>query len=380
MTANPIEEAVAPILADETLPAWLHALVPYGVRALSVLAVFLAAWFVSWLLKRLVRTIGRARMHPDEAFEGSAWDLGGSLVQFFVLVCSVPLILTVLGLNVLPFLEQNAAALITAFAILAIGMGVSRWLAVSIRGFGARAKRGRGTDDTLFTFIASMTRYAVIALAVVFALQQVGFAPGSLIAVVGAVGLAIALALQDTLRAVAAGVMLAVFRPFRIGDWVFIAGSEGEVVDVTPFHTLIQPVDNRVVIIPNDKAWADPITNYTRLSERRLDLYFEISYEDDIDQAMEVMRGAIADLPGCRRADELWSGVHELTAYSVKLRVRPWIAREDVLNMRSACIRAVKLAFDREGITIPYPQQVEFAREYSDIAAKRLSPGEGTHS
>ena len=374
--ATLIDTFIAPLTENDALPDWLRYALPYAAHALSVLAVIFAAWFLSWLLKVLVRGIGRRRMKAEEAFDGSAWDLGGSLVQFFVLVCSVPAILTVLGFDVMPFLESNAGSILTAFAILAVGITVSRWLAVSIRGFGERAKRGRGADDTLFTFIASMLRYTVLALAAVFALQQVGFAPGSLIAVVGAIGLAIALALQDTLRAVAAGVMLALFRPFRNGDWVLIAGSEGEVIDVTPFHTTVKTIENRAVIIPNDKAWADPIINFNRLSERRLDLYFEISYEDDIDHAMEVMCKAIADLPGCRRASELWAGVHELTAYAVMLRVRPWIARNDVLNMRSACIRAVKLAFDREGITIPYPQQVEFARKYSEIAPQKPEPSD----
>lgn len=359
-------------LLPDTAPAWLQLAWPTLTTIADVLIVGLGLWILSWLVKHAIKSLGRIRMGKDETFEGSAWDLGGSLMQFFVLLLGMPLILSIMGFNVGPFLEKNAVGMLGAFLILGAGIALARWLSVSIRSFGERAKRNQNTDETLFHFAASMGRYVVIALAAIFALQMVGFQPGTLIAVVGAAGLAIALALQDTLRAVAAGVLLAVFRPFRIGDWVQIADAEGEVADITPFHTTVIPVDNRAVIIPNDKAWSEAITNYSRYAERRLNLFFDVSYEDDLERAMAVLREAIAALPRCRRKQDVWVGVHEMTASSITLRVRPWVARQEVLDFRSDCIVAAKNAFDAAGITIPLPQQVEYSRPYAEIDVRKL--------
>ena len=357
----------------DTAPAWLQLAWPTLTTIADLILAGTAIWLISELVKRLVKAIGRARMDKEEMFEGSAWDLGGSLMQFFVLMLGVPLLLSILGLNVGPFLERNAVGMMGAFLVLAAGIAVARWLSVSIRSFGDRARRNQNTDETLFHFAASLGRYVVIILSAIFALQMVGFQPGTLIAVVGAAGLAIALALQDTLRAVAAGVLLAVFRPFKIGDWVLIADAEGEVADITPFHTTLIPVDHRAVIIPNDKAWSEPITNYARYSDRRLDLYCDVSYEDDLEQAMSVLREAIAALPRCRRKEDVWVGVHAMTASSITLRARPWVARRELVDFRSDCHIAVKRAFDSVGITIPLPQQVEYSRPYSEIDVRKVA-------
>ncbi len=348
------------VLAIEGLPGWLAPTLELVWVGLKVTVTLMLAWLVSRLARRAVVALGKRRLKADEAFDGSSWDLGASLVQFLILVISAPAIIAVAGFNVLPYVEAHVFSVAVAFAILAAGIALARWTATSIRSFGARARRGQHGDETLFKFIASLARYGLVGLAGVLALQQLGFNAGSLIAIVGAVGLALALALQDTLRAVASGVMLAIFRPYRIGDWVLIAGAEGEIVDVTPFHTTLLPVDNRTVVIPNDKAWSDTITNFSRQRQRRLDLYFDVAYEDDVDQALEVMKSAVAELAGVRRRDETWCGVHELGAYSVRLRLRVWIDRASVLNMRSDCIRAVKAAFAAAGITIPYPTQLEY--------------------
>lgn len=342
-------------------PRWAAVAAEWAQNIGELLLLGLGVWLVSAILKRLVKAIGRMRLKDDESFQGSAWDLGGSLIQFFVLIVGAPLLLSAVGVDATGFLEANAPGIASAFVVLFAGIMIARWVSVSIRSFGQRANRKQKTDDTLFVFLASMLRYVIIALTLIFALTYVGFAPASLIAIVGAAGLAIALALQDTLRAVAAGFLLAIFRPFRIGDWVSIAGAEGEVVDITPFHTTLKPVDNRAVIIPNDKAWSDPITNFAAFPERRLDFYIEISREDDIAHALQVLERAIAALPKCRRKDEIWTGVHEITPYAVLLRARPWLARADFLDFRSDCYIAVKRAFEAEGITIPYPQQVEFS-------------------
>lgn len=362
---EPIQSALEDLLVGA--PAWVQQSLPFALR---LLVVAFAVWFVSWLVKSALKAIGRRRMTDEETFEGSSWDLGASLMQFFVLLVGAPLVLSVIGFNIGPFMAQNAGGILTAFVILAVGIALSRGLSRSIQGFGARAKKNQRADDTLFHFLSSMVRYVVLGLAVVFALQQVGFQTGSLIAIVGAAGLAIALALQDTLRAVAAGVLLAVFRPYRLGDWVLIADNEGEVIDITPFHTMVKTIDVRMVVIPNDKAWSDPITNFTHFSERRANLFFDIAYEDDPEHAMGVIREAISVLPRCRRPDDIWIGLHELGSSSVTLRVRPWVARADFIDFRSDCLLAVKQAFEGAGITIPFPQQVEYSRPYAAVAPK----------
>lgn len=352
-------------------PNWLAVAWPAMMSTLEAVLVGLLIWVLSACIKAIIKAVGRRRMKAEEVFDGSTWDLGGSLAQFLVLLIGSPLVLAPFGINLLPFLSENAGGILTALVILFAGLAIARWLAVSIRGFGERARSHQNTDDTLFRLGASIGRYVIIVLSIILALQAVGFNPGTLIAVVGAAGLAIALALQDTLRAVAAGVLIAVFRPFRIGDWVEIAGKEGEIMDITPFHLTLKPVDNRAVILPNDKAWSDPITNFSRFSERRLNLFFDIAYEDDPMEAMEVIRDAISVLPRCRRSSDIWTGVHEFGASSVTLRVRPWCARADVLDFKSDCLIAVKSAFDAAGITIPFPQQVEYSRPWSDVAPQK---------
>lgn len=362
------------LLTLEGLPDWLARLMPYAWAAVKIAVAVALAYAASSLVKRIIRFFGRRRAKRKAIdFEGSAGDLGASLAQFFVLVVSAPYVLGIAGIDVQPFLDNHMPGIIAAFVTLALGIAASRWVGGAIRRFGARANKARRGDDTLFSFIASATAYGILVFAAILALTQIGIQTGSLIAVVGAAGLAIALALQDTLKAVASGVMLAIFRPFRIGDWVLIAGAEGEVVDITPFHTTVKPVDNKAVIIPNDQAFTQPITNFTRFPRRRLDLYFEISYDDDIGHALEVMREAVLALPRVLAKEDYWGGVHSLEAYSVKLRARPWIATSEFLDMRSACTRAVKEAFDREGITIPYPHQVEYQIQERKPGANQVS-------
>lgn len=350
------------LLEVEGLPDWLRGALPFIWLALKLVVAAALVYLASVAVKRLVRRYGRRRIKDRDAFEGSAWDLAGSIAQFALLVASLPVFLDILGLA----LTLRVGGIVAAAVVLIAGFAVATWVSASIRSFGERASRARKADATLFNFASSIAKYALLAFAVIFALQQVGFQTTSLVAIVGAAGLAIALALQDTLKAVASGLMLAIFRPFRIGDWVSIAGAEGEVADISPFHTTLRGVDNKAVMIPNDKAWAEPVLNYSRYPRRRLDLYFDIAHEDDIGHALETMRAAIASVPRVLAKDDIWTGVHELGPYSVRLRVRPWIATPEILDRKSDCVRAVMEAFQAEGITIPYPRQTEFHGTMAD--------------
>ncbi|OYW88208.1 MAG: hypothetical protein B7Z22_02920, partial [Hyphomonas sp. 32-62-5] len=189
-----------------------------------------------------------------------------------------------------------------------------------------------------------------------------GFDTASLLAIVGAAGLAIALALQDTLKAVAAGVVIAIFRPYRIGDVVEIAGQTGTVADITPFTTVLNTLDNREIVVTNDKAWGDVIINITARSLRRLDLLFSIDYDDDPELAIRVIRGVLEADKRIRTEPPIWVNVVELASSSVDLRARAWVSTPDWWDTRCDVILRVKQAFDANGITIPYPHQVEIGK------------------
>lgn len=195
------------------------------------------------------------------------------------------------------------------------------------------------------------------------AMTQFGFAPGSLIAIVGAAGLAIALALQDTLKAVAAGFMLAAFRPFKIGDWVQIGDREGEVYEITPFNTAIKQVDNKVVLLTNDRVWGDAIVNHTKMPRRRLNLFFGVHYDTDLDRALDVLKEIANKHILVQQKTDTWVGVHELGDWAITLRLRAWVPAREFVQVRADITKSVKQTFDRVGIEIPYPHQVELVKE-----------------
>lgn len=263
-------------------------------------------------------------------------------------------------------LEQAEALGLAALRGLAILVAVwflGSWLGSRVRRFGRKVDRAHSGGETLFTFLGALVRFGAFAVGLIAALQQFGFDTASLLAIVGAAGLAIALALQDTLKAVAAGVVIAVFRPYRIGDVVQVAGETGTVSDITPFTTVLTTVDNREVVVTNDKAWGDIIINNTARSLRRLDLLFSIDYDDDIDKAIRVIENVLKADPRIRSEPPIWVKVVELATSSVDLRARAWVSSADWWDARCDTIRAVKLAFDSNGITIPYPHQVELPKK-----------------
>lgn len=343
----------------ETLPTWLAASLPTILQGLQVLGAVILVWTISVLIKSIVRRLGRRFHHGETDFDGSSWDMGAIISQLATVIMLAPLPLTLAGLDAFSFFETYASGAIAAATTIALAIVLSSWLSGSIRKFGAKANQRTGADDTLFGFIASMVKYAIFAVALVLALTQLGFDATSLVALVGAAGLAIGLALQDTLKAVAGGVMLAVFRPLHKGDWVNLSGHEGEVFEVTPFQTAIRAVDNRVITFTNDRVWSEPLVNYTREKQRRLDLYFGVSYDDDLDQALGVLMRLVNDHPSVIRKDANWAGVHALGDSSVDLRLRAWVPTSEFLQTRADLTKSVKEAFDAAGITIPYPHQVE---------------------
>jgi small conductance mechanosensitive channel len=351
------------LLSLDGLPEWARQILPFAWHAALAIGIMVLAYIVAQLVKVAIRLVGQRRLAKrHEDYDGSSWDLADSAIQAMIILAGVPFALSVFGFEITPYFATYGTGILTAITIIVVAAVLSRWIGSSIRQFGDKARRSHRADGTLFAFMASLVTYMVMGLAIVFALTQLGVQTASLIALVGAAGLAIALALQDTLKAVAGGVMLAIFRPYRIGDWVNIAGREGEVTDISPFRTTIKPVTNSAVSLPNDKVWTESISNSSRYARRRLDLYVDVSYEDDTDFAIEKTHEAINDLSRVLAKSETWVGVHAFRDSSVQLRCRAWVAMPEYVQMKSDCLRAIKKAYDQHGITIPYPHQVEIHR------------------
>jgi small-conductance mechanosensitive channel len=339
-------------------PPWALAIEPifekWGIVVLSAVVI----WIVAGLMRRLVLLIGQRAISKDKEFEGSNWDLAASVTRIFALILLSPIPLGFAGYDWEVLVEKRGPGAVGAVAILVIAVIVANGVARSLRRFGRKAHRRAGADDTLFAFAASLFKYLIFAVAIVFALTQLGFPTASLAALLGAAGLAIGLALQDTLKAVAAGIMLAIFRPFRIGDYVSAAGLDGEVIDITPFLTQVKQIDNKIVSITNDKVWSEPLINHTRQTRRRLDLYFDISYDDNMDLALGLVRDVANAHPRVLAKDETWVGVHSLASSSVQLRLRAYVATPEFVDVRAGITKGVKEAFDANGVTIPFPHQV----------------------
>jgi len=351
------------ILNLDGLPDWARQVLPFAWHVALALGVMILAYLIAQLVKVGIRMIGRRQLAKrQEEYEGSNWDLADSAIQALIILAGVPFALSVFGFEVIPYFDTYGTSILSAVAIIVLAAMLSRWVSSAIRQFGDKARRSHRADGTLFAFMASLVTYMIMGLAIVLALTQFGVQTASLIALVGAAGLAIALALQDTLKAVAGGVMLAIFRPYRIGDWVNIAGREGEVTDISPFRTTIKPVTNSAVSLPNDKVWTESISNSSRYARRRLDLYVDVSYEDDTDFAIEKTHEAINALPRVLAKQDTWVGVHAFRDSSVQLRCRAWVAMPEYVQMKSDCLRAIKKSYEQHGITIPYPHQVEIHR------------------
>jgi small conductance mechanosensitive channel len=347
--------------------------------AIAILVGYGLGSIVSRLLRFLARKLAGLAKHKEgddqlKTADHVMIDILGALIRAAFLLVALAIAANLLfGYS----LDEARVLAISALKGLAILVGVwflGSWLGGRVRNFGDKVgRRATSGGETLFSFLAALVRFGAFAIGLIAALQQFGFDTASLLAIIGAAGLAVALALQDTLKAVAAGVVIAVFRPYRIGDVVQIAGQTGTVSDITPFTTVLNTVDNREVVVTNDKAWGDVIINNSARSLRRLDLLFSIDYEDDMDKAISVITGVLTDDHRVRDEPPVWVKVVELASSSVDLRARAWVSNADWWDVRCDTIRSVKLAFDKAGISIPYPHQVEVQKKPSVMRFERVT-------
>ena len=240
-----------------------------------------------------------------------------------------------------------------AIAVLIIG----RWVAGMVRRGVTRGLERADTDASLVPFLASMAYYLAITVVLIAVLNLFGIETTSLVAVLGAAGLAVGFALQGTLSNFAAGVMILVFRPFGIGDFVDAGGVSGTVDEIGIFVTTLHTPDNVRIIVPNAQIGIGTIKNFSANETRRIDLVMGISYNDDIGKAIEVMQGVL-DRDSRILADPAPTiGVSELADSSVNLGVRPWCAAVDYWSTRFDLNRALKEDLEAAGCSIPYPQQ-----------------------
>lgn len=242
--------------------------------------------------------------------------------------------------------------IVMALAIFIIGKMVIKVLVGLAKKLMTKAK----VDTILVNFISSIISTVLLLFVVIASLNQLGVDTTSLIALIGAAGLAIGLALQGTLQNLASGVMLIIFRPFTDGDVVEAGGVSGVVEQIGIFTTTMRSPDNKEIIVPNSELFSGTITNYSKRSTRRVDLVIGIGYDDDIKKAKDILIEILNEDERILKDPAPAVAVAELADSSVNFNVRPWCATGDYWAVYSDTLEKVKLKFDAEGISIPYPQ------------------------
>lgn len=255
----------------------------------------------------------------------------------------------------------NLGALVVAYGLAVVG-GVAlflagRWLAARVRATTrSRLERSR-MDPTLIPFAAGLVYWGLMAFVVLAVLNLVGVQTASAIAVLGAAGLAVGLALQGTLSNFAAGVMLLTFRPFQVGDWVDVATVSGTVREIGLFSSVLHSGDNIRVIVPNSQIYGHTIKNYSANPTRRIDLVMGVSYDDDLAEAQRTMERVLAEDERVLAEPAALVAVDELADSSVNFVVRPWCNAPDYWTVRRDVTRRMKEELEAAGCSIPFPQR-----------------------
>lgn len=247
-----------------------------------------------------------------------------------------------------------------ALIVLVLGWIAAGWVSSVVRG---RINRTPQIDPTLGNFAASVVKWVILAIVLVAVLGIFGIEATSIVAILGAASLAIGLALQGTLSDLAAGVMLVVFRPYKLGHYVDIGGTSGTVKDLNLFTTELVTPDNVQIIVPNGQAWGSIITNFSAHDTRRVDMVFGIDYGDSADAAMKIILDVAKRDSRIHADPEPWVRVTNLGDSSVDLTARLWCAAADYWDVKFDLTKTIKEAFDAKGISIPYPHSVEIHKE-----------------
>jgi len=250
------------------------------------------------------------------------------------------------------FLVDIAGQVVLASVILIVGFFLAGFFRRRIIRL---AEKSRHFDKTMGGFLANVVRYGILALTIIFVLQNFGFQTASLVALLGAAGLAIGLALQGVLSGVASGVMLVIFRPIKVGDFVEVNGVMGTVKDISIFNTEMATLDNVQIIMPNTTVWSNTITNYSVYDRRRAEWVFGVSYGANLAEAERIIRDTILSDPRSLSDPEPFLQVNNLGDFSVDFLVRVWVPADEYFQYQADMKRLVKEAFDAGGIDIPFP-------------------------
>ena len=263
--------------------------------------------------------------------------------------------------NATHWLTNNQTLLIEygvniAAALLTLVIG---WLAANLLTGGmVRLMKARNLDSTITDFIGHLVKYAILAFVVIAALSRIGVQTASFVAIIGAAGLAIGLALQGSLSNFAAGFLLIIFRPIKAGEFIEVAGTNGVVQSVQLFTTTLTSGDNKMVVVPNSAILNGTIVNYSRMDTRRVDMTFGIGYGSDLRKAKQILERLVNEDPRILKDPEAVIAVAALADSSVNIVVRPWVKTGDYWGVWFDFHEKVKLAFDAEGVEIPFPQMV----------------------
>ncbi|GHX31344.1 hypothetical protein VCSRO158_0172 [Vibrio cholerae] len=249
-------------------------------------------------------------------------------------------------------LIQYGVNVISAILILFIGNLVVKGVAGSV----ANVLKKKEMDKAVVDFIHGLVRYTLFIIVLIAALSRIGVQTASVVAVIGAAGLAVGLALQGSLSNFAAGVLIVAFRPFKAGDYVEIAGVAGSVDSILIFQTVLKTPDNKMVVVPNSAVIGGAITNYSRHATRRVDMVIGVSYKSDLQKTKRVLRETLEKDPRILKDPDITIGVLTLADSSINFVVRPWCKTEDYWKVYYDSMQAIKEALDANGIEIPFPQ------------------------
>jgi len=254
--------------------------------------------------------------------------------------------------NFIDILSSYAIDFVIAIAIFIIGKRIAKMASNYLK----RLLEKSGADETLTVFLGNVSYGILLVVVVLAALSQLGIETTSFIAILGAVGLAIGLAFQSTLSNISAGVMIVIFRPFNLGNFIEAGGVAGTVEEINLFNTVLKTPDNKVIIVGNSNIIGGNIINYSKKDTRRVDFVFGIGYDDDLKLAKDTLLDIVSKDERVLKDPEPFAAVKELGDSSVNFTLRVWVKSEDYWDVHFDTIEKVKLTFDEKGISIPYPQ------------------------
>lgn len=256
---------------------------------------------------------------------------------------------TIVNTYVIPW----GTKIVMALLVFIIGRWIAKMLTRALKGIMQKGD----VDQMLISFLGNIAYAALLAVVVLAALEQLGVNTTSALAILGAAGLAVGLALKDSLASFAAGVMLIIFRPFKLGDFIEAGGTTGVVEEIRIFHTVLKSGDNREITMPNAQIYSGTIVNFSARETRRIDLVIGIGYDDNIKQARDLLQQILDADTTVLKDPAATIMLLELGESSVDFAVRPWVKSGDYWTTRAALLETIKTTFDKQGISFPYPQR-----------------------